>query len=412
MLVVVAIALQLCFSSESSADDVAPCGSVQTASDFAACIESRSPDLMKARKDLESAENAVAASKRWLNPGINNQSLFTKNQGNQTYQLQFALLQPIEFGAKREYRRLGAQASQSTAEADYLDALQSSRELGYLGLYRLAQLKNERESLKEGVETFGKLIQQYASRPRLTPEQEVSLSVFKLSKSDYQLRLIALDRDEQNFLNELKIKSGLSEDRIRAIQTPSAIKLPDLKPGNDGIETSPDVFRSRGELELAQSRYAGEKSEIFSDITIGPMVQFDADGPFKNTWYGFQINFPLPIWNQNGYGVAAASSALNGAEARHAYSLAKVRADHENLKRFYSELKKTLEAIPAQKELDEKHRRVEAQFFRGLVSSALVIEAHRSLIDFQRTRHEAEINAMKALWSIYKNEGRVEEIRL
>jgi cobalt-zinc-cadmium efflux system outer membrane protein len=42
-----------------------------------------------------------------------------------------------------------------------------------------------------------------------------------------------------------------------------------------------------------------------------------------------------------------------------------------------------------------------------VVSSSLVIEAHRQLVDFTRQKHQSEMETVRSLWRIYALEGRL-----
>ena len=53
------------------------------------------------------------------------------------------------------------------------------------------------------------------------------------------------------------------------------------------------------------------------------------------------------------------------------------------------------------KAIEEKHNKIERLFFNGLVSSSLVIEAHRQLFDLEEKRNETEREAVEALGQVY-----------
>ena len=57
--------------------------------------------------------------------------------------------------------------------------------------------------------------------------------------------------------------------------------------------------------------------------------------------------------------------------------------------------------------LKQKHNKIEKLFKRGVISSAMIIEAHRQLIEFTNTRFEFELGAVEALWNIYKIQGKL-----
>ncbi|MBK8422893.1 MAG: hypothetical protein IPL30_03100 [Elusimicrobia bacterium] len=61
--------------------------------------------------------------------------------------------------------------------------------------------------------------------------------------------------------------------------------------------------------------------------------------------------------------------------------------------------------MPTLEQMEKKHQGMESLFERGLVQSALVIEAHRQMTDFAESLNAQELRALEALWSIYVLEG-------
>jgi len=53
------------------------------------------------------------------------------------------------------------------------------------------------------------------------------------------------------------------------------------------------------------------------------------------------------------------------------------------------------------------HGRVHALMNRGLVSTSLIVEAHRQEYSFLKTYHETQIKALGLLWGIYGIDGSI-----
>ncbi len=75
----------------------------------------------------------------------------------------------------------------------------------------------------------------------------------------------------------------------------------------------------------------------------------------------------------------------------------------------YQQFKTSLKTIANRDHLEKKHKKIEALFKRGIISTSLVIESHRQLIEFSNTRYEFEGGAAEALWNIYKLNGQIED---
>ena len=61
----------------------------------------------------------------------------------------------------------------------------------------------------------------------------------------------------------------------------------------------------------------------------------------------------------------------------------------------------------ASQEINRKHKEIENLFDRGLISVSLLIEAHRQLIDFTKSKNDQELNAIEALARTYALDGRL-----
>jgi outer membrane protein TolC len=123
-----------------------------------------------------------------LNPEIDDQSVFGNNQNQSVSSHQINLAHTFELGGKRPARMGAAKAEASNIVSQALHIKEEVFMRTVKTLYRIRQVHTEMKILNEALETFGKIQKQFKSRPRLGPEQEVSLSVFQLAQGDYQLR--------------------------------------------------------------------------------------------------------------------------------------------------------------------------------------------------------------------------------
>ena len=78
----------------------------------------------------------------------------------------------------------------------------------------------------------------------------------------------------------------------------------------------------------------------------------------------------------------------------------------------YNQYRNSLNTIADKKRLERKHRKIEALFRRGIISTSLVIESHRQLTEFFTTRFDFELGAVEALWNIYKLNGQINKVKL
>ena len=97
---------------------------------------------------------------------------------NYGVELDFALTQTIENPAKKKARVNKSAAEYNTAEL----MAESKKEMVTLQvlnvLNRLRQIEKERDILNKAINAYVRVIKSYESRPVLSPEDEVSLTLF------------------------------------------------------------------------------------------------------------------------------------------------------------------------------------------------------------------------------------------
>ena len=199
--ILVLTAGHLPFASAETTQRERLCGEIKSANDIMDCLRNKQPAFAAAKNLRSAEEDARSGGTRWLNPEIQSQGMMGRNLGNEQIQLQVALYQPIQTGGKRRAQILSGEASALGFQAKSRSAQGQALKLTALGLYRTRQISGEISAIQEAAETFKKLVAQYQGRSRLTPEQEVSLSIFKLAQGDYELRLIEKRNEEQQVLN-------------------------------------------------------------------------------------------------------------------------------------------------------------------------------------------------------------------
>lgn len=399
-------------SAVALADDSDVCGPLKSANDILECVKTRSPETLRLEQERDGALDEAKATRRWLNPIVNSQTMFGKNLGNDQYLIQVGLMQTIEFGPKRGYKNTLADSIEKRAGAEFTVNLGQDLFQTGADLVRLNQLKHEIGSVEEAIATFNKLIGQFSNRPRLSPEQEVSMSVYKLSRGDFLVRQNELVREKQEILIRFKSKLQLNESTLNAMDSNIKLSFPPLSKLDFPESTSPELKVIDADVTAAQASLNLERSDVFSEIQVGPLAQFNADGFQRDQFYGFQLNIPFPVWNQNGHGINSAAKRLKAAEIRADVKKRAVKEEWEQLIQNYGRLRDLLNSIPSLDDIEVRHKKVETQIYRGLVSSALVVESHRSLVDLQKSRHQSELAALLALWHVMIIQGKISEIRL
>lgn len=358
-------------------------------------------------KQLKSAEELPGVAGQFINPDLEGETLQKSGKSETSASLLFTL----ELGGKRSARKNEALAEVQKTRASTDLSRAQIKLLLIDSFYRLSQLRREKAIAEESFSTFTKIVNQYQKRPALNPEQEVALSVFKMAVSDQQLRISRLKSEEEKILQELLATTRLKKEQILANLPVRKADWPEIS-DKATIESAPQTRLAQAEFLSAQSIRAKEEGDSWPNLKIGPSIKVQNDGAGDETFWGVAASLPLPLLSLNRSGRAFGSAKVSEAESNLQLVKSKVAAERNQLMKTYRETVASLKAALGSKEIEERHRHVERHFFKGLVPSSLVIEAHRQLFDLEERRNESERIAIEALGSIYVIDNSFSEVIL
>lgn len=409
------IQILLCFcfahwSLAAFADEACP-SRFSSAQDVISCAEVRSPDVQRALLELNLAKARVGAASQWKNPELSGDSFQGKVGGQNSSETEIGLGVPVELGGKISARKAVAEGGVAQTEAALYDVRSKARAATMLKLHRARQLYHEQEVIDESVATFAKLISQYAKRPKLSPEQELSVAVFRMAKSENDLRKSEL-QDELTALDSFfRISIGAGLESIKAVLPPSPKSWPKID-GAGKAGASPQFQLLEADLKTAQAELSLAKSESWPTVVLGPSVKIQSGGGNSDQIYGVNLSLPLPLFNMNGAGRTAAAAGVKLFEARRDLGSMELERRREELLMSYRQSIAVLDSTLSHQEIEKKHSDAEKLFLRGIVPSSLVIEAHRSFVELERSRNERELKALESILSIYSLDGKQLEMSL
>lgn len=376
------------------------------------CAEQRSPEVLKAEAALKQKRAEREAAGQLQNPELMAESVAGSVDSQDKTETDLALAFPIELGGKRAARKQIADAEISKAELDLYQAKSSARKLMTMNLVRLRQMYEELDLVDESLETFSKLVNQYERRPALSPEQEVTLTVFKATKGEYTLRKMNYDEELGQMESYFKVATGLTLADVKKSLPPKFLKFPTINEGADSVEKSPILSLYRADIDIARGGLEQAKGESWPTVKVGPSVKLFKDGDQNSQLWGVNVSLPIPLLSLNRGGRTAAAAAVQSAEVRRELALKELLAEREALVRSYTKSVSSLKEAPNGHLLEDKHKKVESLFVRGLVPSSLVIEAHRSLVELEKVRNERELKAIESYMSVQLIDGKTVEFSL
>lgn len=372
------------------------------------CADVQSSQLSIVDQRLKAATKLEDISRQWVNPELDANSV---SKGSEKSETTATLFFTFRLGGKKSALISEAKSEYEKANANRDIDRGTFRLQTMLALYRLTHLKTEIGIEEETVGTFGKIVKQFQSRRVLAPEQDVSLSVFKMAHADHTLKLNDLRREREQIVRELNAVAGLSEDLVMK-NLPLRRQSWESVGSTSGISETPQVRAAEAELKISRSLKARADAEAWPDLRVGPSIKSIKDNTISDTYVGVGLALPLPLFTLNGGKKSYAAQKITEAEIGLDLAKRKTLAMREQLLSRYNETVSALKTSLSLKDINEKHEKIEQLFFRGVVPSSLVIEAHRQLIDLETQRNKSEMQALEALGQILILDNKFSEVIL
>ena len=382
-------------------------GAAQNYQQLVKCAETRSVEVQNALLDVERAKSQLQSAGQWQNPELSAESFAGKINNDDRSETDISLGIPLEIG-KISARKSKATSDLSIAETKLLEARIKATSDVRIKLHRLRQLLHEQEIADEAIQTFTKLVNQYAKRPGLSPEQKISSSVFQLSKSEYYLKKADLTDELLGLESYFKLNLGLSVDQMRKALPQSPKSWPKFEQRK--LE-SPTLKQRilQAELDAANADMSLAKAESWPTLTLGPSIKMIKEGGKSDQLIGFNLSFPLPVFNLNGGARSAANALVKINENKRKIGSEEEALRREELIQMYNQSVSALNSTMSHDEIEAQHRSAERLFQQGILPSSLVIEAHRVTYELEKVRHERELKTLQTLIELYALDGNIYE---
>ncbi len=364
-------------------------------------IKDNGPNLREVEKQKEQIGSEIDVAAQRPNPQIDMDYLKGNQFGVDISNYTFSAQHIIEFGAKRDKRISKAKAYKTLNDTQLELNLYNANSQAALLYQKVAQLEILIESVKEATNTFEKVIKKLASRKRLNPEETVSLSTLTLASNDYKAQL-----------NDLENQKNLLEGQLEFFSNCVALKpkyhqfqFPETKDLSSANSTTSLNQLEDFKVKLAHEELEVQKSLGYSNIQLGPKLEYQNQGSDSSLSAGLSISFALPLFQTNDGGKLRALNALRTQKIKSANAKGKLAIQRKNLVSQYVRSLNTYKRMPTLKELERTHHEVESLFARGVVSIPMTIESHRQQVDFLKSRFETENDLLSTYISINLIDG-------
>ncbi len=392
-------------SIDAFAQEPKTCPVLDSAEAIIQCALIRHPDVNVNEAMLIESIKFESLARQYPNPELDTRATYGKYLGDNMANVEMNLGFILQLGGKRNARIQRAWAEQAASRAGMLQ----TKEAVYIGtlstLIRLRQLASEIDAMDHALNAFGTIQNLYRAYGRLSPEQQISMNIFQLAQGDYRAKKTMAVMEQQRYLRSLGLSLGQA---IKAspkiypapLKTWPVIEFSHELKGSAIQLAEADIKRSQAELKSAQG-------ESWPTLKLGPSIEQQTEGPFTYHTVGFNLTFDIPVFNLNQGGRAYANAGLNRAKANLHAQTTKLLTEKEILIAQYNSVIESLKSFPSVESIEQKHQGAEGYFRRGLLSTSLMVEYHRQIVDFIMAQNELELAAIDAMWKIRAMEGKL-----
>lgn len=378
----------------------------KTPNDLLESFKTSHPQVIENNSSINVSEKWVEVAKQRPNPEFQAQGMKGEEIDGDVDRISLSIMHTIELGGKRSSRIDFADSKRKQFKASAQDSNEDVLIDAILKAYRLRQVKELIPIYEEAYEAFNKILKVKLQRKSLSPEEQVEKETLVLATNDYRLKVSKLKSEKINLSRHLSFFVGKDCD-LKQDSLPQKV---DLTRSFNLKKETPNYSKLQvaiNNLESAKMKLELERSKAYPDLNIGPAFETESINGKNYQSVGLSISMDLPILSTNSGSKSQALEQMNTARVRYKNIKREASLDLEAWIEKYNALGGSLKTIATREDLDKKHLKIEKLFKRGVISTAMIIESHRQLIEFANTRNEFELGAAEALWNIYKINGTV-----
>lgn len=371
--------------------------SITSAGDVLRCAFANNPEIMLADSNKQIAGINKDITGRLMNPNLEAGVGYNMEEvDNYGVELDFALTQTIENPAKRKARINRLSAEYTAAEL----MVESKKEMVTLQiltiLNRLRQIEKEQSILNKAIGAYVSVIKSYERRPVLSPEDEVSLTLFYSVLNNYRMENNQLTMEIDQHINTLRTLMNYDIAYNKKIFYYPPQKYPVIT--DIDVTNSILLQQEKANVAIANAYLQDQKNFNFTNFSIGPYVTTSPNVQSVDT-VGVRVSLPIPVYS-NKKTTNAGELAVSTAQYKYNAKKAELDNTFKQLKSRYEKGLTLLKSFNLTKS-EQQLVRTESLFKNGRLSSSLLIESHRQLLDSLRLYHQYELDTLNSLWQLY-----------
>jgi outer membrane protein, heavy metal efflux system len=377
---------------------------LNTPNDLLESFKTYHPQVIKNNSIVTTSKKLIEIAQERPNPEFQAEGIKGKEIDGDINRVSLSVMHTFEIGGKRSSRIDYAESKSKLVKASVQDVNEDVLIDAILKAYRLRQVKELIPIYQEAYGAFNKILKAKLKRRSLSPEQQVEKETLVLATNDYRLKVSKLKSEKINLSRHLSFYLG--KDCVLKYETlPSNV---DLTKKFDFKKETPHYSKLKvamNNLESTKMKLELERSNAYPDLKFGPSFETESINGKSYQSIGLSLSMDLPIFNTNNGHRGQALKQINTAKLNLKNVKRESSLDLGAWIEKYNALGSSLKTIATRDDLEKKHLKIEKLFKRGVISTAMIIESHRQLIEFANTRYEFELGVAEALWNIYKING-------
>jgi cobalt-zinc-cadmium efflux system outer membrane protein len=384
---------------------------IQSANELLDLIKIKHPTISRNNSNKLSINLATEKAKQRPNPELDSEIMTGDSEDGSVFNTSVSLKHVFELGGKRDSRIQVAKSYIKTQSELARFANENALIDSVLKIQRLSQVYELIPMYKEATATFEDISKRMNARSSLSPQEEVEKETLGLATNDYKLKLSQLYAERMYLKRHLTLFAGLDCEITKKNIKGKIILNADI----DDVSTVDKYSKlnvAKSNLELAKSKLSSAKSVSYPNMALGPLYEYEKTPKRVNHSFGLSLTMDLPVFNTNDAGKSIASNDIATASISYNNIKKESELDLASWKNKYSRYNQSLKSVAKKEELERKHMKIEKLFARGIISTSLVIESHRQLLEFTNSRLEFEAGALEALWYIYELTGSINNKKL
>jgi cobalt-zinc-cadmium efflux system outer membrane protein len=391
----------------SSADVSAGCD-LKTSDQLLESFKLNHPGVVENKALLKVSDKWVDIAKQRANPKLQAQAMRGEEIDGDFNRVNLSLMHTFELGSKRSSRINYADSRRKQMDVSVRGSNEDILIDAIMKAYRLRQVYELIPLYEEAHQALHEILKIKQRRRSLSPEEQVEKETLVLATNDYRLKVARLKSEKISLNRHLSYFIG-ENCRIPIKALPKVREVDLLKEFEKSESTDhySKIQIARKTIETATRKLELERSNAYPDLRLGPAFGTEHINGKNYQSFGLALSMDLPVLNTNSGLKRLSVEEINKAKLGYQNIHKEALLDLDTWIEKYQGLRDSLRTIATRDDLEKKHSKIERLFKRGVISTALVIESHRQLIEFANTRYEFELGAVEALWNIYKINGTV-----